>query len=525
MVPLASLTPLARTAAAAEAPPPPVVGPRRVGLALVALLALSAIAACAPPAVGQARTLLERGDYAGAASVASTGLDAHPDEDELWRLRVEATLAGGDASAALALYREYADGRGEHDRDLLHRLAKRTLAQGLRVPSAQVRAASVAAIERREIISLAQAVAARMDDEDDAVAAAAAIALLNSAPGARQLAAQLLRSRDPVARARVLAGIARKLGAPTRGEQRAALGDPDAEVRRTAVRALADMLTADDVAALTALAAEEPAPAVRAAALRALRTRAGRSEDRAALAAAAARGLADEHISARRAALDLLIALAAKAEGASENQAEAALAELAARAEPALAVPAATALRDAQPALLEQAVTRALADDDASVRALAVGAAHRLPDARARELARASLTDPEPGVRAAAAGALLYLADLEARAQDERQALREQAGDALRALLASPALAERAHLRLRVAVDLYILGDAAAAAALRELFAAADAGVRQAAVDAYRSVRQRRGGVAPELTHALAQALADPAPLVRVRAAERLLEG
>src|SRR4029450_13523890 len=60
---------------------------RRRSMRPLALVVI-ALAACTSSAAKQARQLYDRGDYAGAATVADRALKAEPKDDALWRVRV-----------------------------------------------------------------------------------------------------------------------------------------------------------------------------------------------------------------------------------------------------------------------------------------------------------------------------------------------------------------------------------------------------------------------------------------------------
>ncbi|WP_428262833.1 HEAT repeat domain-containing protein [Haliangium sp.] len=498
-------------------------GPASPDLALLlVLLLVSALAACAPAAARNARGLLAQGDPVSAEAAADRGLAEDPEHPALWRVKIEAVYAGGDAARALALYREWTARRGEHDHELLRRLATATLDQGLRVPSAPVRAAAVQAIERFEVIELAPAVAARIGDDSELVAAAAAIALLRSAPGAAEAAGQLEHSRDPQVRALILAGLARKLGAPTRPDLLAALADPEPLVRQVALRALADLTDPADVARFAAVAGEDPDPGVRGAAVAGLGALAGAAEARDPAAQAARAALDDAHLAVRSAAVTALARL-------DDRET---LARVAAQPLPALAVRAAMAVRGDQPALLERALDRALADPDPSVRAAALNAVHAAERGRAVTRAEAALADPSWLVRLAAARALLYLdtierrgdsapsEDLDTLAGSVTAAQRGRAEDTLAAAIAEAG----PRLGLQAAQALADRGDPRGSAAWAAvLTSGADATLRQAAARAWPR-HARRTSPDPALTQAIADALADPAPLVRLAAAEALLD-
>jgi HEAT repeat protein len=558
-----------------------------VGLLLGLLLGL---VACTPPAARQARGLMDQGDPAGAEAAARQGLASDPDHEELRRLEIEAVLAGGDAGRALALYETWRTRRGGHDRTLLRRLARETLAQGLRVPSAQVRAAAIEVIERQEIIALARDVAARIEDEEDLVAAAAAIALLRSEPGAARVAAQLLGSDDPAARALVITGIGRKLGKTAATELRAALGDRQAVVRRAAVRALARVATDEDrerlavlastdpdlrvrTAALQALAQHTPGPAAVAAAERALARTASRpprsTPDTAAgsapdampeaapgaapevapgaapgvapgaapgvapgaapgapeIASGAEPGAASPPTSPDAPASaepndepddepDLLgLHLAAVAVLGRAGRIEA-LQALAATASPVVAVRAAEALRGRTPSLLAEAIQRGLAETSPSVRQAVLESVRKLPADQAARLAAERALDPSWGVRLVAARVLLYLDDL------GRPGMRARAVPLLEAALTGAPV----RLRVQAATALAGLGDARGLDALARLSRSADAGIRESVIASCALVRARQPRADRVLLGVLARALADESPLVRILAAEILVE-
>src|SRR5262245_7334954 len=106
--------------------------------ALVVLLAIApCILSCASSGARHARSLYERGDYAGAASAADAELAKSPGDADAWRVRLRATLAQGDARGAVAAYRRWRGERGD-DREALRQMAFDTLELGLRSPSQAV---------------------------------------------------------------------------------------------------------------------------------------------------------------------------------------------------------------------------------------------------------------------------------------------------------------------------------------------------------------------------------------------------
>src|SRR5690606_17879783 len=204
---------------------------RRIALAL----ALLAPIACANRAK-KSIALYESGDYAGAARAADEGLASHPDDDNLWAMKVRASVALGDREAIARAYEDYVARRGEDDKELLRDLATATLGQALASPSVKMKIAAIEAIERIEIHALTDQVAESMGDDDDRVAAAAAVAVLRGIPGAPQVADDLLRSENPEARRIVVDGIGRKIGKLAVADLEKAADDSDPRVRRAAIR-------------------------------------------------------------------------------------------------------------------------------------------------------------------------------------------------------------------------------------------------------------------------------------------------
>lgn len=461
---------------------------------LASALLVCALLGCGPsPAVRHARGLLDRGDYAGAAAYAEAELGRAPRDGALWRVRIRAALGLYDADEAVALYRRWRELRGADDPAAIRMMASTTLWQALASPSAEVRREAIAIVERLELEPLAEAVADRMADDDDAVAAAAAVAVLTAYPQAPLLATELLASADPVARAICVAGIGRKVGARAADDLRPLAGDPDPRVRRAVIDALAPLRAAVDGPRLLALAADDDA-GVRADALRAL-ARARGVDD----AAATARGraaLADDDLGVRLAAVELLgarrdaAALAAALD--ADDLAVAAHAARALRRAGAADAAAERALAGRAAAALD----RALADPAWHVRAGALNlAASVLGAEAARARHAAALADPAPEVRLAAARLL----------RDDPRAVA-----VLDALLAEPATAAGA------AAALARRGEARGLAALDALAVDADAQRRRAALAGYAEARR--------LSIGAVAALADPAPGQRLAAAALLLE-
>ena len=473
--------------------------PRLASLAswLTLLTTLLASAGCGrpPPPVRHAQGLLRQADYAGAEAAADRAFGQHPDHPALWRVKIQAAFGRGEAGRALGLYQDWQRRRGGHDPALLGRLAMTTLWQGLRVPSAQVRARTIQVIERLELEPLARDVAERLADDSDLVAGAAAVALLRSHPGAPRVATQILQSDDAAARALVVEGIGRKIGAAARAELMPALDDPHPAVRRAAAQALG--IAGEDLAArLAHMARNDQDGPVRATALRVLGREAGDNRRVVTLAhQTALKALDDTYPGARLAAIGVL----ARADDTESLRRIAASAE-----DVAMAVQAAAALGDA--AVLDQAVRRALADPTPALRQTGIDALHTLPDrALAVRLATTGLDDQSWRVRLAAARALLYLGE-QARAVEALARALDLAGE---------------RERVDAAADLMRAGDPRGAEALAVLGKSTNPNIREAVVRAH--AQPRRDVAGERITAALAQALADPSPLVRLLAAETVL--
>nr|MBA3819934.1 HEAT repeat domain-containing protein [Deltaproteobacteria bacterium] len=211
-----------------------------LSVAVPAVLAVAVLASCANRAKGSV-TLYEAGDYAGAARVAEAGLARHPDDDGLWQMRIRAALALGDARAIAAAYGSYHRQRGSDDAELLRELAIATLEQALTSPSAKLKLVAITAVASAEIEALAEAVAQRMEDDNDQVVAAAAVAVLRAFPQAPGAASDMLRSEDPEARRIALEGIAKKVGKLALPDVRKAATDDDPRVRSAALRWLGQL--------------------------------------------------------------------------------------------------------------------------------------------------------------------------------------------------------------------------------------------------------------------------------------------
>src|SRR5689334_13729816 len=330
----------------------------------------------------QSISLYEAGDYAGAARAADTGLAAHPRDAALWRMRIRAALALGDADGVASSYALYRSQYGSDDEGLLRDLAIATLGQALTSPSAKLKIAAIDAVAAAELQALADKVAERMGDEDDRVAASAAIAVLRGYPQAPQVADEMLRSEEPEARRIAVEGIGKKVGSLALADLRKAADDPDPRVRRAAIRWLGQ-LKDKEAPPLIERSLQHADEGVRAAAVAAL-ARLGAGD----LAAIARQALADHALSVRLAGIEVLRSTKQTAE----------LAALAEDPEPMVALEAAIAAAD--PALAQKALDRAVAAEVWTTRAGAANLAVRAVDrAHAQAIAKRLAGDPEVAVR------------------------------------------------------------------------------------------------------------------------------
>lgn len=453
----------------------------RLPSVLVISLAL-ATSACGPSAgAKRAQAFLDRGDYPGAAQAADAELGKRPTDAALHRIRLRAALGMGDARGAVDHYQAWRAGKGE-DLGGLRTMAMTTLWQGLRSSAPTLRLQTIRAIERLELEDFARDVVMRLGDDDDVVAAAAAVAVLRSHPQAGELARDMLRSEDPAARAIAVEGIGRKVGKRAADDLRAALTDGDPRVRAAAGFAVGRLGDAADTAALVTLAGDASAE-VRTTALRALAQGKRGAQD-----GLVERGLADEALGARLAAVELAHA----GHGADGVRA------LLGHRDPMVAAAAARLIKD--PTLAAPAVDRALADDDVATRVGAVGLAQAaLGKALALPRLRTAVADPAPAVRVAAARALAYA--------DERAAaitvLAELAGGA------------DVDASLDAAAELVHLGDERGRPVLARLAASDDPVIRHGVVSAHLAARV--------ITPGLWLALADDVPANRIDAAAALI--
>ena len=444
------------------------------------------LALLAPACANRAKRsidLYESGDYAAAVRAADEGLASHPDDDNLWAMKVRASLALGDIEGTAKAYDQYVAHRGGDDKDLLRDISTATLGQALASPSVKMKIAAIEAIERIEIHSLTDQVAERMGDDDDRVAATAAVAILKGMPGAPQVADDMLHSENAEARRIAVDGIGKKVGKLAVADLQKAADDSDARVRRAAIRWLG-MIKDKDAVELLMRHMKDPDDSVRAASASAL-ARIGLGN----LAGMGKQAVADKSLAVRLAAIDLFAAANADAD----------LIALTDDADPMVALQAAIVIKGKRPELVEKAIGRAIAAAEWTIRA---GAANLLVTAfgktAAAPHAQKLAADAEVGVRLAAARALVSLGDKEG---------------ARRVL--SAALTD-AEYGVQAAADLAGIGDAAGMQVLSS--AVRDQkrtpAQRVAAASLHRSARRVTGG--------LVAALADSDGLVRVEAAAAL---
>ncbi|MGE0867150.1 MAG: HEAT repeat domain-containing protein [Kofleriaceae bacterium] len=449
-------------------------------LPIITLVAV--LAGCANHAK-QAIALYETGDYAGAKRAAVEGLQAHPDDDALWGMRVRAAVALGDRREIRAAYGSYRTQRGEDDRELVRDLAIATLGQALASPSAKLKLTAIETIAAAQLEVFAEAVTMRMDDNDDRVVAAAAIAVLHAHPQAPQIADDMLRSEDPEARRIVVDGIGRKVGAIAARELRAAVLDPDPRVRIAAIRWLG---TLRDREAFEVIARQlrHPDVAVRAVAASAL-AKIGIGN----LGALGKQALGDQALAVRLAGIELLVAAKRSDELVAIAQRD---------TDPMVALEAAIAAKRTD--LAAPALERAIKSDDWTDRAGAANSAARaLGTEQATELARRLVNDTDGRVRLAAGRVLAHAGQRDAAVAVFVAAL--SAPD-----LAIDAAGELAELGDQRGIDLI---DAALSDAQRPV------DQRMAAITAHRSARV--------VTPGLIAAIADPSSTVRVAAAAVLI--
>ncbi len=439
-----------------------------------------------PPGVVRAQRLLDAHDYTGADAAADAELARRPAMPELWRIKVQAALGRRDNAGAVQSYRTYRERQSDDDPRLLRAMARITLWQAVHSPSPVLATRAIQVIERLEIEELAQDVADKISDDNDAVAAAAAVALLRSLPNAPYVITELLSSDDPKARAIAVEGIGRKIKAAARDDLLPMLADSDPGVRSAAVAAISAMKKPDDTERLRQMAVADPDQTVRAQALRGLAL-----GDREGLLEAGRTALGDTYLGARLAGLALLEKCGAEAVPLLTEQAHG--------ADLFVALRAAVALNKLGTRLLDP-LDRGLEDPAWTVRAAATNAITELcSETEARSRIELRLRDDQAGVRLAAARAL-YGFD-PARATTE-----------LAAALDEP----DPDTRLRAATELGQIGDARALPVLTELARSADPAMRGAAIRGHVTI----GTLGP----ALVDALADDAMKLRIDAAAALIE-
>jgi len=458
----------------------------------IAAVVVPLVLACgsAPPSAERAQTLLEQGDFEGADRAADADLRQFPNHPTLWHVKIRASLGRGDNRAAVAHYERWLELRdGITDEAALRTMARGTLWQGLKVPSAEVRVAAIQAVERLELEALAPDVMELMASDDDMVAAAAAVAVLRSHVSAPKIAGDLLRSSDARARAIVIEGLGRKVKSLARDDITRALTDKDAAVRRAAVSAL-DRLTSDeDTDALVATVRADADGQVRARALRALARGKRRSQ-----VELASHALDDDYVGVKLAAIEYL----------EEHGGDLGSGDLVKAAESddlLVAIRASVALFKMGRGDGESVLRRALDAKPWPARASAVNALERaVPRPLALRLAGAALTDNRIEVRLAAARALLAMGS-------ERLARQE-----LTRALSNPS----ARARLDAAIDLVRLGDEPARTVLEALAESRDLDIRTAALPMQRFL--------PHPSRGLVRGLADDSAALRLSAAELILE-
>jgi HEAT repeat protein len=447
----------------------------------IAAVSILALAACGPSAVvKRAQTLIDAGDYAGAAQLTAAELDKNPRDGDLWRIRMRAALGQHDARAAVGYYAAWRGVHGSDDSAAMKMLAMTTIWQALESPAPQAQVEAIQVVERLEIERLGDAVADQMADDDDIVAAAAAIAILKAYPQAPSLATEMLASDDPVARAIAAEGIGRKIGARAADDLRPLLDDEDAAVRRIAVRALAAIADPADTDRLVKAAGDADAE-VRAAALSALAR--GERGDHAKLARTLLEN--DDHLGVRLAAIDLLAA-----SGDHDG-----LVSLLACKEPEISIHAARLLAREFPVEAEAALECASGSPDWTVRAAALNASQSVMKKDAwRRFAHMKLDDDDLRVRLAAARLL---------------------GDDAAALAIFTEALGQDDTRLGAAIDLARIEDPRGLTTLGELVVSPDPATRRGAAAGYQQAHHVDGGLVP--------ALADDDPLVRIIAAASIL--
>lgn len=456
----------------------------RRGVLVTALL----LVACGSPAgrAADGRTLLSRGDYAGAERAADDGLARSPDDRALWHLKLEAVAGRGEHARAVELYRQWHQLRRHYDEEAIRILARGVLRAAATDPAASVRGRAVGAMRRARGGGFDDALEARLGDPDPVVRAAAAAARYRHSERARGLARQIAVSSEPRARAVALAALAEAGGARALLED--ALADVDPEVRRAAVRGLAALGDGDDTPRLIEIAIRDGDGTVRAETLVAI-TYGGRRDG---LLAAGVAALADDYLGARLAAVAIL--------ARSGEPGLVRLRQVARSTDAYIALRATVALHKAGVNVDTDAVERALGHRLWNVRAAGLNAvAEVAPREVALDLIGRGLVDEREEVRLGAARVLARLGEHGRAAQTFYSALE------------SP----RDPPRLQAAIALYRMGDDGGLKALAALLRSPRPATRAAAAMLY--------GQTEQITLPLVGALADVDVGVRLAAAETLL--
>jgi HEAT repeat protein len=436
----------------------------------VAFLILLSVACGPPPGARKAQQHLASGDYVAANEAADRAIAANPDDATSRRIKIRALMAQGNLLQARQAYSEWHQNRGEHDREALQMMAKSVLWQALQVPAEEVAAEAVQIVERHEIEELADPVRELVVHDSDLIAAAASIAVLRSHPNAPRAAVGLLRSEDARARALVVRGIGRKVGARARKDIRPLLKDRDPRVRLAVATALSSFHSGEDDSDLIALAKDEDGR-TRAAALRGLT-----HESHEAPLDLFLEHLGDEYLAARLAAV-AAVAKRAGVEAASH------LRPLASGSDMALALAALRHLRE--PELAEATLARALESAQWTERVAALNAALEvLGKQNALRVAGRALLDGRIEVRLAAAR-LLWRLGVEKRAREELH----------KALQASSA-----DVRLQAAADLALRGDGEGLKLLNDMAASGTDERRLAATRAHIPAQRLTSGLISALT-------------------------
>ncbi len=400
--------------------------------------------------------------------------------------QVRGAVARGDTPAALRLYHQYVDERGEGNPDLLADVALGILRDTAASGDARARSAGFSALrstgvrgrDTLETLSRRPGVVG-----DRAAAALFDLEGRSGAPPPRLAVA--LASPDPERR---IAGMA-SLGAQSAGVLITLLLDPAPAIRTAAAQRLARLRGAPVATALTAAARGDTDAGVRAAAVMAL----GAQGPDAATAVVAA--LNDPDTIVRLAAPSALMA-------SSPEDAAEALAPLLSGEPTDLSLESARVLASHADPRAAAYVIAALGSPRPEIRAQAAVAANALPEAHSAALA-GHLGDPDPEV-------VMRLAAILVR----RGAYRDRALAALRPLAARP----DGFLAIRALAALAAAGDASATEPIREALSAGDTTVRRLAVLAWPDIANASGNTDP-----LVPLLTDPDRSVALMAAVEIV--